>query len=103
MKDINWFKESQGIILGAVFMTVLMVATSSTPFTINQKWKKEAVDRGFASWQVDAEGDATFRWNEPSDTTVQNIPKAVEVPAITASNEETSAMLLFPEPLLPKR
>lgn len=95
MKDINWFKESQGIILGALLMTIIMIVCDATPFSINHKWRREAIDRGFAKWVVDAEGDATFIWNEP--------PVALPiVPTYTESNADTTEMLLFPDPLLPK-
>ena len=71
----TFFEESQGIALGAIALSLIMFVCNATPYSINKRWKKDAVDRGFAEWVIDADGDPTFQWKKsPNDPETLLLP-----------------------------
>ena len=62
---MNKYIYTIGVAILSSFMTLVVCGVSAI-FLIVQPFHKEAVDRGFASWEVvsNATGKTKFTWNE---------------------------------------
>ena len=85
----TFFEQSQGFVIGAIVMSLLLFFFDATPNAVEKKWQVEAIKHHAAEWTVNAEGETTFQW------VTTYMPKANDV--------ENSSELLqkFPEDQLP--
>ncbi len=60
-----------GFALGGIAGILILYWSMQTGIVLDMK--KKAVARGAALWQVDLDGNATFKWTEPKQT-----PEATE-------------------------
>jgi hypothetical protein len=55
-------------ILGAALFAIILWMTGNCPIQINDKWQKEAIERGYASWVLSTnlnefgEPKVEFKW-----------------------------------------
>jgi hypothetical protein len=59
------FEEAQGVALGAILLSIILLMSGMTPTAINKKWEKEAVEKGHAEWMISPDGSTVFRWKSP--------------------------------------
>jgi hypothetical protein len=55
-----------GWVMGWLFITVIFNLTHTRPADINQKWRTEAISKGYGEWIVvnPTTGETEFKWKE---------------------------------------
>ena len=89
----TFFEQSQGFVIGAIVMSLLLFFFNATPNAVEKKWQVEAIKHHAAEWVVDNEGNTSFQWKNATYA----FPKAQAI----VESVENSSSLLLPDEMLP--
>lgn len=55
-----------GIVIGMIAMLLLQTATGMTPRQLDREWEQQAIQRGYAHYEIGTDRAVRFIWNEPA-------------------------------------